>query len=255
MLKRILGLIIACYFIASCKPLNPSIMFKTPKDYKYTPQEKDSIAEYVIAPNDVISFRIFSNNGIKLVNISESNNNAQQFQQLNNGLSYLVEFDGKVNLPILGRVEIQGKTLREAELYLEELYNKDNINDAFILLNVSNRRVTVFTGEGGSGTVITLENNNVKLLEAIALAGGISNNGRAARVKLIRGDLSNPQVFKIDLSTIEGLEQANIILQANDIIYVEPLGITTRQVLAEISPILGFLSTLITLVLVIDRLD
>ena len=210
--------------------------------------------EYVIAPNDIISFRLFSNNGIKLVDISESNNNAQQFQQLSRGLSYLVEYDGKVNLPIIDRVDIQGKTLREAELYLEELYNKD-INDAFILLNVDNRRVTVFTGDGGSGTVITLENNNVKLLEAIALAGGISNNGRAARVKLIRGDLSNPEVFKIDLSTIEGLEQANIILQANDIIYVEPLGITTRQVLSEISPIFGFLTTAITLFLIIDRLE
>lgn len=254
MTKRIIGVIIACYFLASCKPLNPSIMFRTPKDYKYTPQQKDTIPEYVIAPNDIISFRLFSNNGIKLVDISESNNNAQQFQQLSRGLSYLVEYDGKVNLPIIDRVDIQGKTLREAELYLEELYNKD-INDAFILLNVNNRRVTVFTGDGGSGTVITLENNNVKLLEAIALAGGISNNGRAARVKLIRGDLSNPEVFKIDLSTIEGLEQANIILQANDIIYVEPLGITTRQVLSEISPIFGFLTTAITLFLIIDRLE
>tara|TARA_R110002072_G_scaffold83655_4_gene189753 strand:+ start:1208 stop:1972 length:765 start_codon:yes stop_codon:yes gene_type:complete len=254
MTKRIIGVIIACYFLASCKPLNPSIMFRTPKDYKYTPQQKDTIPEYVIAPNDIISFRLFSNNGIKLVDISESNNNAQQFQQLSRGLSYLVEYDGKVNLPIIDRVDIQGKTLREAELYLEELYNKD-INDAFILLNVDNRRVTVFTGDGGSGTVITLENNNVKLLEAIALAGGISNNGRAARVKLIRGDLSNPEVFKIDLSTIEGLEQANIILQANDIIYVEPLGITTRQVLSEISPIFGFLTTAITLFLIIDRLE
>jgi len=254
MIKKILGVVLACYFLASCKPLNPSIMFKTPNDYQYTPQAKDTTFEYVIAPNDVISFRLFSNNGIKLVDVSSSNNNAQQFQQLSRGITYLVEYDGKVNLPVVGRVNIAGKTIREAELYLESLYDKD-YHDAFILLNVSNRRVTVFTGEGGSGTVITLENNNVKLIEALALAGGISQSGRAARVKLIRGDLSDPEVYKIDLSTIEGLEQANIILQANDIIYVEPVGVTTRQILSEISPVLGLVTSVITLILVIDRID
>lgn len=254
MAKRIFGIILACYFLNACKPLNPSIMFKTPKDYEYDEQKKDTSLEYVIAPNDVISFRLFTNNGIKLIDVSSENNNAQQFQQLSRGLPYLVEYDGKINLPLIGRVEIAGKTIREAEFFLEELYEKDH-RDAFILLNVSNRRVTVFTGEGGSGTVITLENNNVKLLEALALAGGISRSGRAGRVKLIRGDLSDPTVYKIDLSTIEGLEQANIILQANDIIYVEPVGITTRQVLSEISPVLGLVSSIITLILVIDRLE
>lgn len=254
MLKKILGLLAICYFLASCKPLNPSIMFKTPKDYKYDTPKADPALEYVIAPNDIISFRLFTNNGIKLIDVTNSGGNQQQFQQLSRGLTYLVEFDGKANLPILERVELSGKTLREAELYLEELYSEIYI-DPFILLNVSNRRVTIFTGEGGAGTVITLENNNVKLLEALALAGGISQSGRAGRVKLIRGDLSDPEVYKIDLSTINGLDQANIILQANDIIYVEPVGVTTRQVLTEVSPILGLVSSLITLYLVVDRLE
>lgn len=253
MVKNILGFIIICYIMASCKPLNPSIMFRTPKDYAFDVKEKDTVLEYVIAPNDFISFRLFANNGIKLVDVTD-NNNAQQFQQLSQGLTYLVEHDGKVNLPSIGRVKIDGKTIREAELYLEELYDSVLVNEPFILLNVSNRRVTIFTGEGGSGNVITLANNNVKLIEALALAGGISQTGRATRIRLIRGDLSNPLVYNIDLSTIEGIEQANIILQANDIIYIEPVGVTTRQILSEISPVLGLITSVITLILVIDRL-
>ena len=62
-------------------------------------------------------------------------------------------------------------------------------------------------------------------------------------------------VFLIDLSTIYGLQQADIILQANDIIYVEPIGVTTRQVLSEISPVLGFVGSLITLYFVIQSLE
>lgn len=253
MIKRILGLLVVCYFIASCKPLNPSIMFRTSKDYKYSEQVKDTTKEYRIAPNDAINFRLFTNNGIKLVDVT-GNNNAQVFQQLSQGITYLVEYDGMVNLPILGRVDVNGLTIREAEFFLEKKYNEVYI-ESFILLNVTNRRITIFPGSGGDGIVITLRNNNVKLLEALALAGGITDQGRAARIKLIRGDLANPEVYLIDLSTIEGISQADILLQANDIIYIEPVGVTTRQVLAEISPILSLLTTIVTLYIVIDRVQ
>ena len=252
MIKRILGVIAVCYFLASCKPLNPSIMFKTPKEYEYSTQVKDTTEEYRIAPNDVLSFRLFSNNGLKLVDVLSEN--TQQIQQLNTGIEYTVEYDGKVNLPIIGRVDVKGKTIREAEFFLEDMYEKVYI-DPFILLNVSNRRVIVFPGNGGDGIVIPLQNNNIKLLEALALAGGLTDQGRAARIKLIRGDLSDPEVYLIDLSTIDGINQADIILQANDIIYVEPIGVTTRQVLSEIAPILSLATSLITLYFVVDRLQ
>jgi len=252
MLKRILGIAVVCYYLTSCKPLNPSIMFKTPKEYQFDTYQIDS-ADYKIAANDILSFRLFTNNGMKLVNFTNQDN-LQQIQPLNQGIEYLVEYDGKVNLPTISRIPIAGKTIREAELYLEDIYSRDaGFVDPFILLNVTNRRVTVFPGNGGNGTVITLRNNNVTLLEALALAGGITQDGRASRVRLIRGNLSDPEVYAIDLSTINGLSDANIILQANDIIYVEPIGITTRQLLSEISPILGLAISVVTLILVIDR--
>ena len=250
MIKKILGIVIACYFLASCKPLNPSIMFRTPKDYKYDTRVKDTTKEYRIAANDAISFRLFTNNGLKLVDVTESN--TQMFQQLNQGITYVVEFDGYVNLPIIGRVDVNGMTVREAEFFLEEKYDEVFI-DPFLLLNVTNRRVTIFPGSGGDGVVLTLQNNNIKLLEALALAGGLADQGRSARIKLIRGDLADPKIYLIDLSTIQGISQADIILQANDIIYVEPIGVTTRQVLGEISPVLSLLTGILTLYFVIDR--
>ncbi|MEQ8909215.1 MAG: polysaccharide biosynthesis/export family protein [Vicingaceae bacterium] len=252
-MKKVFGYLVIILFIYSCKPLNPSIMFKTPKDYQYDTPPKEQQTEYVIAANDILSFRLFTNNGFKLVNAANTEGgNPQQVQMLNQGITYLVEDDGRVNLPIIGRVQVAGKTLRDAEFFLEEKFNKVYV-DPFIMLDITNRRVTVFPGNGGNGTVITLRNNNTTLLEALALAGGIREDGRANRVKLIRGDLSNPQVFLIDLSTIAGLRQSDVILQANDIIYVEPVGIRTRQVLAEISPFLSFAATLLTLYFIIER--
>lgn len=255
MIKKIIGFAVIISFLASCKPLNPSIMFKTPKGYEYADLKvEEQEVEYKIAPNDILSFRLFSNNGFRLVDITNnSDGRTQQMRQLNEGITYLVEHDGMVNLPIINRINLNGLTLREAEFLLEEKYS-DIYIDPFVMLNFTNRRVTIFPGNGGNGQVITLQNNNVRLLEALALAGGIREDGRAKRVKLIRGDLANPEVYLIDLSTIEGLNKADIILQANDIIYVEPIGVTTRQLLSEISPILGLLSSLVTLYIVLDRL-
>lgn len=252
MLKKLFGIFCIGLLLASCAPLNPSIMFKTDKNYKYDAIPDSNEVEYKIAANDVISFRLFTNNGFKLIDISNENN--VQFQNLNIGIEYLVEYDGFVNLPIIGRVNVAGKTLREAEFFLEEKYQEIYI-DPFVLLNVSNRRVTIFPGNGGNGRVITLNNNNVTLIEALAQAGGIRETGRANRVKLIRGDLSDPEVFLIDLSTISGMASANIILQANDIIYVEPVGVTRRQVVSEVAPILSVLTSLLTLYIIIDRVE
>ncbi len=238
----------------SCAPFNPSIMFKTKDNYEYDtpPTASEQEKEYVIAPNDQIFLRLFPNNGFDLLDMRGQQN--QQMQMMNNqrGITYLVEYDGMVNVPILGRVPIACKTLREAEFYLEDLYKKDYV-DPYVMLNVVNRRVTIFPGSGGSGMVITLENNNVTLLEALALAGGIAERGKAKKVKLIRGNLDNPKVYLIDLSTIDGIHHGNIIMQANDIIYVEPIGVTLRQVLSEVSPILGFVTSIITLYVVLER--
>ena len=63
-------------------------------------------------------------------------------------------------------------------------------------------------------------NDNTTLFEALAQAGGL-NGGKAYKIKIIRGDLRNPQIFLVDLSTIKGVVKSDFVLQANDIIYIE----------------------------------
>lgn len=224
---------------SSCRLLNPSQMLRT-KGYPYSSFKEDSIKpEYKIAPNDKLSFRLYTNDGEKLINPLEVNINNQN---LTNIITYQVEFDGNVKLPILGREKLAGLTLREAEKKLETAYSKF-YNKPFVQLDVTNKRVIVFPGgQGGTSTVITLTNTNTTLIEALAMAGGISD-GKAHKVKLIRGDLNNPKVYLIDLSTIDGMKASNLVLQANDIIYVEPRPKVAQRILENLTPYLTLLST------------
>jgi len=250
-MKRLFKLVILAflvYSVSSCGLLNQSIMLKTKKSYVFDTIPDTLELQYKISPNDLLSFRLFSKDGFKLIDITSM---AQQgnFNFNRNFVEYLVEFDGKAKLPILGRVVLAGMTLREAELYLQDLY-RDYYNDPFVMLSVTNRRVIVFPGNDGSATVINLLNNNTTLMEAMAMAGGISDNGKAQKIKLIRTTpgQDSSTVYQIDLSTIEGLKYANMIVQANDIIYVQPRLRIASDVIREITPIISLITSTIVLV-------
>jgi polysaccharide export outer membrane protein len=239
--------------LSSCGWLNSSVMLKTGKNYQYS-KSPDSTknADYIISANDVIEFRIFSNDGFKLIDLTSLNQSNRDYQ-MNNRMDFLVEFDGFVKLPILGRTKLTGLTIREAELMLEEKYASYYVKP-FILMSVQNKRVIIFPGNAGDAKVIPLLNNNTTLIEALALAGGISDDGKAQKVKLIRRIGDKDEVYLIDLSKIEGIKQANLVLQANDIIYVEPRRKIANKALAEIAPIVSLLTSTLVLILYTTRI-
>lgn len=229
--------------LAGCRALNPSVMLKTGKDYKYAQFPPTPPIEYRVAPNDELSINIYTNDGFKLIDLT---NMAELQTKLGNntGLKYTIEFDGTVKLPLLGRQKLQGMTLREVETFLEEKYSA-YYNKPYALVQVTNRRVIIFPGSEGSAKVVELKSENTTLLEALAMAGGIAGSGKAYQVKLIRGDLKKPDVYLIDLSTIEGMKQADLVLQANDIIYIEPQLRIGRDIMGEIMPYLSFITTIV----------
>ena len=77
----------------------------------------------------------------------------------------------------------------------------------------------------------------------MALVGGIAGNSKASRIKIVRQTKVKKDVYLVDLSTIEGIQAGSMIVQANDIIYVEPNPNLAREALADITPVLSLLST------------
>ncbi|MEP7168751.1 MAG: polysaccharide biosynthesis/export family protein [Bacteroidota bacterium] len=230
---------------AGCqKSINPSIMFKAPSDYPYNEQQTLTNIEYKIAPNDIVGLSVYTNDGFKLIDLTASAATTGGGGVSTISTKYTVDIDGFVKLPIIGNVKIKEMTIREAEKVLEQQY-ATYYNKPYVVLAVLNRRVLVFPGSGGAGKVVTLENENTSLIEALALAGGISETGKAFKIKLIRGDSRNPQITLVDLSTIDGMKHSNMLLQANDIIYVEPIPRVSQGILAQITPIVGILTSVL----------
>tara|TARA_R110001592_G_scaffold363109_2_gene680350 strand:+ start:17003 stop:17710 length:708 start_codon:yes stop_codon:yes gene_type:complete len=226
-------------------------MFKDIKNFEYANKMDAYDEDYVIAENDILSFTLYTKNGLQIIDFtagatsssSSGNNGGQQNRLRTTGLQYVVEKDGMVNLPLVDRVKISGQTIKELEFFLEKLYSKYYV-DPYITVQINNNRVIVSTGGGGSAKVVTLSNRNTTVFEALALAGGINSEGNAKKIKLIRkNDQGEYDVYRIDLSTIEGLSDADITVQANDIVYVQPTRNYVRDAVRELGPYLSLLSS------------
>ncbi|MBA3683180.1 MAG: polysaccharide biosynthesis/export family protein [Bacteroidetes bacterium] len=221
-------------------------MLKTPKDYTYD-KLIDSLSrvDYKIAANDAIQYRIYPNDGFKLIDLANSG-----AAILRNDLDVIVESDGNVKMPLLGRVKVVGLTLKEAEKLMEERYSEFYVKP-FVTLKVINKRVIVFPGLTGQAKVIPMVNNNTTVMEAIAAANGIPEDGKAYKIKLIRENpdpTKKPYVYLMDLSRIEGITQAYAKVQASDIIYVEPRYRPFKTIVTELAPLLTLLTTALILV-------
>jgi hypothetical protein len=128
---------------------------------------------------------------------------------------------------------------------LENLYTV-YYQKPFVLLAVSNRRVVVFPGGGGDAKIVPLEKNNTTMLEVLASAGGLASRGDAHRVKLFRRDSDGGRkVFQFDLSDIDNLKYADMVMQADDVIYVQPNAEIARGLLQQITPLIALLTTTI----------
>ena len=249
-MSKLLYLITFVYMLSlgSCG-VNNNIMFKTPKDIELA---SDTIMlappiDYLISVDDKIAFTLATNNGEGIVQ-------SLSLGGLINAVSstdYIVREDGTAELPLLGNVLVKGLTTFQCEDTLEMLFAR-HYQNPFVQVKITSQRVLVFTGNGSSATVVSLTNTNTTLLEVIAQAGGIQERGKANTIKVIRKVGNERKIFVVDLSTVEGLQYADMIVQANDFIYIEPRPYLVREFLQETAPVLSLISTTLSFVAILN---
>ncbi len=236
----------------SCKLFYPNQMFKQ-KDYQYFEFARKQMDEYLIEPGDQLTLQVYSRDGFRLIDVLGGgvSGNSQQINTATSQVNYLVDKEGFAKLPILGDYYVKGYSHIQLEKELAQKYASLFV-DPYVLIKVTNRRVFMFKGSGAS--VIQLNEAPTSLIEVLAKSGGLDRSLKAYKIKIIRGDLKNPEVHLIDLSTLEGLRTAELTMQPNDIVYIEDRKRVARDVLTEALPLLSGITTLISFILLIKTL-
>ena len=247
--------IIAIFLLlGSCKILVPDRMFRK-GNFEQFVAEKDKIEDYSIRPGDVIRLQLYTQDGFPILDALriDGRGGGGQSVQLGQLIPFLVAQNGYVDLPILGETYVQGMKDQELERFLEQRAEELFVNP-FAIVSVLGRRCLMF--KGGSGSIIPLETRPSTLLEIIASSGGLSQYDRADKIYIIRGDLNDPLLYKVDLSEMSNISDGGMIVQSNDIIYIHRRPRMIGRAGAEISSVTSLLlssSSLITTVLLLRQ--
>lgn len=165
---------------------------------------------------------------------------------------YLVDVNGEIDFPILGKLKVEGRTRGQVtDLIKQRLIDEDLIKDPIVMVNFLNFKITVL-GEVGSPGTYDITGDRITLLEAIAKAGDISDDGRVDRVAVIREYGNKRRIMFHDLRSKEVFNSPCYYLQQNDIVYVEPSANKTRdnaqRTFSTFSMILSFITTVTSLI-------
>tara|TARA_Y100001972_G_scaffold127265_1_gene183602 strand:+ start:2495 stop:3280 length:786 start_codon:yes stop_codon:yes gene_type:complete len=260
MIKKIIlrkHYLLIIFILFGCKSYKQDILFRL--NDQFTSEDlseavSQATSNYRLQPDDRLQLEVFTNEGERLIdpNFELMEQQSNQMLQQRTRYQYLIQADGTVKLPMVGKKNLTGLTIDEAEKILEQDYQEHYV-EPFVKLSVINRRVIVLGANGGQ--VIPLENENTSIVEVLALYGGLNLGSKAHNIKLIRGDLANPTVFQIDLATLHGMRSSVVAVESEDIIYVEPWRRPWLESLRDVTPILGLTTSVLTLIVVIQNLS
>lgn len=221
--------------------------------------------DFTIKPGDML-----------LINVSSSNYDAvkpfNKIQYIPTGektnigvgdystMFYLVDDNGNIDFPVLGKLHIGGMTKHGVEDYVASLiYPRYLTEKPDVECRIQNFRVFCI-GEFANAGVVNASNGRLNIIEAIAMCGDLTLQGQRENVMLVRTDPSGQRTVKrIDLTDASFMTKPEFELQQNDILYVEPNKYKKRSIWslppvygAAVS-IFGTAVSIVNFVLLLDR--
>lgn len=135
-------------------------------------------------------------------------------------VEYLIDQEGNINFPVIGKLKISGLSPEEVRLLLSERL-KDYLKDPIINIRLVNFTVTIL-GEVRSPGTYPVGGERITILEALGLAGDLTIKGMRKNVMVIR-DFDGTKVYtRLDLTQKEAMNSPVYYLTQNDVVYVEP---------------------------------
>lgn len=173
---------------------------------------------YKVKPGDRLFIKVYSSDKqtSKFFQTDLPNFMNSTYQFLN---SYPIDQKGYLNFSFIEKIEVEGMTVYEVEKTIQEAL-REYFKDVTVVVKLVNFQVTVL-GEVQNEGQYTITEENINILQAIALAGGILDFGNRRNVALIRQTKEGSKVHYIDLTDKRLLESEFYHILPGDIIYVQ----------------------------------
>ena len=244
------------FFITSCATKKNLIYFYNSPNI----DSKDSSICYtpILKPDDLLGINVSSLDldAAKPFNLSVvSYANNGQITGYPTVQGYLINSDGTIEFPVIGKIKLAGLSRSQAtELLKSKL--KDYISNPIVNIHILNFKITVL-GEVRNPGTYTIPNERITILEGIGLAGDLNITGVRKNILVIREDNGKKVGFRVDLTSGDLVNSPIYFLNQNDVIYIEPnkTKINSANSSANISIVLSSISVLISSIYLILTLS
>ena len=214
--------LLGIFYFSSCVSKKDIIYFQNDKieqgkvsnSYK-TIIKPDDVLQITITALDIEAVRPFN---LSAVTYATSSNSAIGVAQQQ---TYLVDTNGEIEFPVLGKLKIGGLTRDETIDLLKNRLSPHYIKEPNINIRIANYKISVMGDVKVPGTY-NIPNERITILDALALAGDINISGKRDNILIIREEDNQKVQYRVDIRSNQLLTSPVYYLQQNDVVYVEP---------------------------------
>lgn len=192
-----------------------------------TIEQANGVYEAKIQPNDLLSIIVVSskepvssatyNLTVSLPYYESGNLNAQPTYQ-----DYLVDAEGNISFPILGKLHVAGLTRVELEKLILDKIKTAFVDEPIVTVRFVDFRISVLGEVQAPGNYV-VHNEKLNIFQALALAKDMTIYGLRENVKVIREDSNGKtSVYELDLTNADVVNSPCYYIQQNDVVYVTP---------------------------------
>lgn len=194
--------------------------------------------------------------GISTVQYAREDENGGAGSQIK---GYMVDKNGIIEIPILGKLKVEGLTTMQIKEQVRERALK-YYKDPLVNVRIANFYITVL-GEVKSPGLYVVANEKVNIIDAIGLAGDLTLGGKRGNVMIIREENGESVFTRVNLNSTDLVQSEYFYLQSGDKIYVEPTktfarsGTSDERSTRMVSIMLGVVSIAVTVANLVIRLQ
>lgn len=247
--RALLSFLIFIFLFTSCGSKKDVVYFQNAKDFETLVDTDTFTPKFKV--NDIVSVFVstFDLEAVKPFNMYKSTGESQS-----EIVDYVIDINGNIDYPVLGKIKLIGLTVEEAKTLFKEKLS-DYLKDPIVNIRILNFRISVL-GQVNSPGRYEVSGERITLLEAIAMAGDLNIKGERKNVLVIRDFNGTKTYSRLDLTSKELFNSPVYYLTQNDVVYVEPnksaiSGSVTDTRIGTIISVVSFLVT--TSLLLITR--
>lgn len=227
-MKKIAYLIVLTVMLAACGVPKDIAQFQDRQPGTSQPVVINA-TPFKVKPGDRLSIYVKSRNSQLTEQFNLRTNSTSGGSGQNTTSSYIVDDDGMIDFPVLGKIQIAGKDRQEIINYLTDtLRTSKLVDDALVQVEYTGLYVTVL-GQGG-GKRINIDKDKMTMYELMALCGDLDINAKHTNVLVIREENGIRTQYELDFTRMKNIyESPAYYVHQNDIVYIEPNNKTKRN--------------------------